>query len=347
MKKRSLFILLFVMCIGVFIPKNTFALPIYNNVNIDYRFFVDEDDSDAGNLKFKLYDKSGTLNFNSQYDSNTKQYYFEYNENGFYKETNYNSYYDYYSYWWIAYDWNSDENDFRGYVPYVDELYQVNNYGNYHVPGETEFNSFLQQHQLIGFYDYSNGGSTLTFYTYVPLVLENIDTGIKKICFASINVRGGWDGGNYVHLFFVNNTVKWKEEGTTLGDSFLDNVNFMRKTMLDYSDELWESLNNGPIASSEVYSDIISSGKYVNRSLSNGNYNVPEETLDDYADSFPVFSLKKTDSIVNESNKDENENIIDVISNPKTWNNGIILLIVSMIVIVGSGYILIKRNKKI
>ena len=78
MKLKSLFIILLVLCTGIFMPKNTFALNVFNNVNIDYRFFVDEDESNAGKLKFKLYDKSGTLNFNSQYDSNTKQYYFEY-----------------------------------------------------------------------------------------------------------------------------------------------------------------------------------------------------------------------------------------------------------------------------
>ena len=92
-------------------------------------------------------------------------------------------------------------------------------------------------HNLNGSYDETDPWSTYTYYSYIPLILENVDTGVKKICLASINVRNELD--EYVHLFFVNNTVKRKEENTTLVDSFLDNVDFMRKTSLDYSDELW------------------------------------------------------------------------------------------------------------
>lgn len=48
MKNKSLFVLLLIICISLFIPKEVFAFYVYNNVNIDYRFFVDEDKSNAG-----------------------------------------------------------------------------------------------------------------------------------------------------------------------------------------------------------------------------------------------------------------------------------------------------------
>lgn len=346
MKKNIIMlVLMFVLCVGLFMPKNTFALQVYNNVNIDYRFFVDEDDGNVGNLKFKLYDKSGTLNFESKYDSSTKQYYFEYDENGFYKES---SYYNYYIYWWNAYDWGSYEANYREYVPYVDEFREKKTpdspgYGFYYtILSESEFHTFLQNHQLLGSYDNSWGGHTWTFYTYVPMIIENVETGIKKIVFASLNVRDDM----FVHLVLINNTVKTREELTSLGDSFLDNVDFMRKTMLDYSDELWEELNNGPIASSEIYSDNIASTnyKYINQSINGGTRNVPEETLEDYASSLPVLSFKKVDSTDEDKDNNTKNNIVNVIINPKTWNNGVVILVISMIVIIGSSIVLIKRK---
>ena len=60
------FFIIILLAVFFILPKNTVALQVYNNVNIDYRFFVDEDESDTGNLHFRLYDKSGTLNF--EYD---------------------------------------------------------------------------------------------------------------------------------------------------------------------------------------------------------------------------------------------------------------------------------------
>ena len=351
MKKNIIMlVLMFVLCVGLFIPKDAFALEVYNNVNIDYRFFVDENESDAGNLKFKLYDKSGTLNFESKYDSNTKQYYFEYDENGFYKESYYDSYYNYYIYRWSAYDWGSYEANFREYVPYVDELYKSSENWDYSIPSKTVFLDFLSLYHLNGSYN-DFGMFSYTFYTYVPLILENVDTGIKKICFASINVRQSWSI-EFVHLFFVNNTTKWREENTTLGSSFLENVNFMRKTILDYSDELWEELNNGPIASSEISSNNQASAnyKYVNQSIGTGEQNVPEETLDDYANSLPVLSFRKTDSTNGtnndgeDTNKNDDSKIVDIVTNPKTWNNGVVILVISMIVTIGSSVVLIKKK---
>ena len=82
MKKKALFILLLVVCVGYSIPTGVFANGVYNNINIDYKFFIDDSEQD-GNFKFKLYDKSSFLEFDSKYDSSNKYYYFEYNENNY------------------------------------------------------------------------------------------------------------------------------------------------------------------------------------------------------------------------------------------------------------------------
>jgi len=341
---KRLFIFLILVCVGFFVPKNTFALQVYNNVNIDYRFFVDEDESDSGNLHFRLYDKSGDLSFDSKYDTNTKQYYFEYDENTFYKETHYVSYYDYYTYWWRGYNWNGTsfegvEDNYRGYVHYVDELNQKMKWCDssycYYDFNESFFNSFLQQHNLNGLFN-SIYGPTWTYYTFVPMIIENAETGVKKIVFASLNVRDGM----FVHVMLVNNTKRIQEDPISLGDSFLENVDFMRKTTLNYSDELWEELNNDIIASTEISTNNKASAiyKYVNQSIIDGNRNVPEETLEDYANSLPVLSFKKTNNI------DDDNNIVKVLTNPKTWTNGMIILVISMIIIIGSSFIWIKKK---
>jgi len=364
MKKKNLFFLIMIVCVGLLIPKDTFALQVYNNVNIDYRFFVDEDDSDAGNLKFKLYDKSGTLNFESKYDSNTKQYYFEYDEleypknefftddfydypynNNNYRITgiydyDYDTYYDY---------WTSTENEYREYFPYKDLAISLDG-----------INTMINSRHIQGFCEnYWYKTNICNTYFYLPLIIETNTSGVsfKKIVFASVNfifMNHEYDSftSSHVKVFFVNNTINWKSDYVSLKDSLVDNIDFMRKTVLDYSDELWEELNNGPIASSEISSNnqVSANYKYVNQSIGTGEQNVPEETLDDYANSLPVLSFRKTDSTNNTSsnNEDNNHNddskIVDIVTNPKTWNSGVIVLIISMILIISTCYLLIRRK---
>lgn len=343
MKKNSLLILLFVMCIG-FIPKNTFALQVYNNVYIDYRFFVDEDESDAGNLKFKLYDKSGALSFESEYYANSKQYIFGIDETSFLKKFA-DGEYGYFGYYWESLDNANSEPSFREYIPYRDKLYNIK-YAN----NVDNVSDFLSSNKLNGSVWINN--YTWNYYTYIPMILEESNSGMKKIVFASVSVRNEHydnDGSlqtSFTQLYLVNNTnVHWQEP-TMLNESFLDNMKFIRKTMLDYSDELWEELNNEPIASSEIYSDNKASTnyKYINQSTIDGTRNVPEETLEDYASSLPVLSFKKVDSTDEDKDNNTKNNIVNVITNPKTWNNGIVILVISIIVIIGSSIVLIKRK---
>jgi len=335
MNKKQ-FIFLVVICIGLFMPREVFAFEVYNNVNIDYRFFVDEDNNNAGNLKFKLYDKSGILNFESKYDTNTKQYYFEFDEIK-------HEFFDYYSYYENKpIDRNNYESTFRDYIPHNNEI------GNIEMNFE-KFNTFKNKYGYHGVFDFGGYASTWVYYSYIPLIFYEETTGNKKIVFASLSVRNDddfWsDYGSYyeyyTQLLLINNSIKWKEDPIALGHSFLDNVDFMRKTMLDYSDELWEELNNGPIASSEIYNDIISSESYNynNRSISGNQYNLPEETIDDYANSIPILSFKKE-----ESNKPSS--VVSNIINPKTFTNGIFILGIVILFSFGFSLFIIKRKSK-
>ena len=84
-------------------------------------------------------------------------------------------------------------------------------------------------------------------------------------------------------------------------------------------------MNNGPIASNETsFEDSI-----VN--INNTDLSVPSV----------IQFNKKNDSNNGSENKD---NIIKKLTNPKTWNNGIVVLLISMIVIGGSSYVLIKKK---
>ncbi len=330
---KKLWLLVFIVCVGLFIPKNVSALNIWNNVDVDYRFFVDDSD---GNLNFKLYDKSGTLNFNSQYDSNTKNYYFVYSENTFS------------SAWsddgrcWDMFplvDYrSSEETEFRGYVPFRDTISGLS--------GVNDIFYFITNNNLHGYPNHTFGSHHYwNFNTYIPLIIEEKTTHEKRIVFASFSLRGtviSPDGNYYTELFLVNNTSVVNEEKDFLNTSFLDNVDFIRRNTLYYSDELWEELNNGSIASTEISTNNKTSPnyKYVNQSIVTGERNVPEETLVDYAQSLPVLSFKANDT--------NDKDVVAIITNPKTWSRGVIILLIFVgIIVVGSLLIIIKRKRRV
>lgn len=362
MKKKRLLFLLLIIFVSLFMPTEVFAKDIYSsyNTNIDYQFFVDEDNENAGNLKFKLYDKTGELSFESEYDSSLKKYFIFVNDQNFnFIERDYNGIY------YNMIPWRpSDlyiEPGIREYVPYFDQFNRVMDFD--------EMKSFLNQNNLYYKWkssyswidDYSSDGGydyEFNVYTYLPMILEvksdDNDLLMKKIVLASVNIRCDYfkdplDAYSYMDVFYItisliNNTSYWNQENQYIfGSNFLENVDFMRKTVLDYTDELWEELNNGPIASTEISNNNKASAnyRYVNQSISTGKRNVPEETIEDYADSLPVFSFKKTDSI---DEKEHNPNVADVIMNPKTWNNGVIILVISIIVIIGSSIFIIRKK---
>lgn len=340
------FFIIILLAVFFILPKNTVALQVYNNVNIDYRFFVNEDEGNVGNLKFRLYDKTGKLNFESKYDSDTKHYYFEYDENGFVGHEN-----CWYGDYLLPYDYqyNNYEDDYRLYVPYREQLLSFNS------DDVILFEKILSDNKIHGgyglYYGSDDRGPNFYFYTYVPMILEETESHAKKIVFTSFayakifSLYGYY--GDFVQLFLVNNTSK-NYNNYMLNDTLLENIDFMRKTMLDYSDELWEELNNEPIASSEISNNNKTSAnyKYVNKSIGTGEQNVPEETFEDYANSLPLLSFKKENNSNNDVNEEDNNiNIVDVITNPQTWNNGLVILVISMIVVIGCSYLFIRKKK--
>ncbi len=358
MMKKSLFILLIAMCAGYFMPKEVFAdyhdeLLVFENYDINYKFFLDGD-IDYSKYTFTLYDKTKNIYFESTYDvdDNTFNFISEKNNDNFFP------YYAYSTYCNLLYDENKANKSLPNYYPfssinYSDSYNILNSILDY-----TAYSSFVPRDYLFT-YGLEHYGSNV--YFYIPLILENKELQLKKIVFASVYYNVGMCGYNhhYISINFVNNITDGISDyliriydinsGDSNYNNLKNNIDFMRKTMLDYSDELWEELNNGPIASSEIYSNnkARTNYKYVNQRIGTGEKNVPEETLEDYASSLPVLSFKKeniNDNNVNKEDNNKTDNIINKITNPKTWNNGIVILVISMIVVIGSSMLIIKKR---
>ena len=334
MKKNIIMlVLMFVLCVGFLIPSSVFAREnrIFNNIGIDYRFSVqDENGNDVKDLKFRLYDKTGSLSFESEYDEDKNEYVFNENE-FFYKHVD-NFHYERLSP--IVWEY---EADFRDYVNYGDILSNI--------VDEQSFRTFLENYNLSGKYELGGGVTDyFNYYDYVPLILED-NIGNKKILLASLNnFFLKYDHSEcyyYVGVYLYNNLLLSDDVLDLIAGvygyySYEENVEFMRSAVYDYSDELWEQLNNGPIASSEM--------NYDNSSVvmdSNGIADLNKAS---------VIRFNKKDNIVkdnnnsNDTDSNKTDNIINKITNPKTWNNGILLLIISMIVVVGGGFVLIRKR---
>ena len=254
MKKRSLFALLLVMFIGIFVPTEVLALDINNNINIDYRFYAN-DSNNTNNLTFKLYDKSNTINIESNFDDNLGYYYFQ------------------------KHDTDNLESIIDIYFPelktidFVDKFHQIRrgNYGSTidaRMAVANEFKDLVDKNKLMGgnctHSVYSDYCST---YMTLPLILENLSTREKKIVYGAFHisiVHEDWMAyyAEYIYNFSLinNGSIDYyftREEVVGNDGYWLSNnaVEFMRNAMSDYTDELWEELNSGPIASSEMQYD--------------------------------------------------------------------------------------------
>lgn len=160
-----------------------------------------------------------------------------------------------------------------------------------------------------------NGGTFWTSMGIVPMILEDNNTANKKIIFATIHnsVRitnyWGWtmDNTPFEEYNFFND---YNFELFNDDSSSNPNVIFMKNTIYDYSDDLWETLNSNYIASSEI-NDFVD------------NYSPPSS-----------------------SPEESNDIIVSDITNPETMANGIILLLISMIIVVTCSAFLIKKRLK-
>ena len=331
MKRNNLLLVLIVVGFGLFLPYDVFAeydhKYIYNNVVVDYRFSVlDENNKQMENLDFKLYDKSGSLQFHSEYDSDTNEYFFLNNE------YNYGSWELVHASSWnfiSPYDESISEDSFRGYVKYSNEIMNIED--------EESCTQLMSRYHLHGrhFYSQTNGADEYCgYYDYIPLILEETSTGNKKIVLASYRLylayySSIWD--SLVGVYFINHS--FESDILLLSDIYNgtveDNIQFMRNAVYDYSDELWEQLNNGPVASSELNLDdssVVMGG--------NGANDLTKPSV-------IQFSKK---SNTNQDTNPKEKTIVDVITNPKTWNNGVMILFVSLIVIVGSSLFIVKKK---
>lgn len=351
MKKKILFILLVGM-VGLFLPKEVFAADFTLKYlsEIDYRFFMeDQDENDIENLKFKLYDVNNLISYESEYDSNTKAYYFI---NGVFG----------------ASSPPSPETIDKSILPeYLSEELGKLDPNDANNDWDSIARELTQKYSGLDLY-YGN----LQFY--IPMVLEeenHVGDGepLKKVVFAlGLIMPSGPSGpsnsdfGLYITL--VNNTCVYKDSYNGAPDQIIESLinmlSLTRNQTFDYSDEVIEQFSTGTIASNEIKGN-----EYLNKGFLNDQFatseissneqgskmnyfaddarvvqmrdssdNLQEEVLKDYCDCLPVFVQAR-----------KAPNVVDIITNPETWNNGMIVLGIIMLVVVGTSMIVISRKK--
>ena len=151
--------------------------------------------------------------------------------------------------------------------------------------------------------------SSCNITTYIPLILEgeNNDEMFKQIVLGLMNIQYREENGNDYYdigLSVYNNTCDLLSNDIDVSQSEL--INLSRAVEKDYSSNLMNQYSDGSISMEDIYED------------------VDVNTLKDkYCNELPVISLRQ---------------------NPKTLNNGIVVLIISMMIVIGSGVFIIKRR---
>ena len=348
MKKSILFILLVGM-VGLFLPKEVFAadFTLKSISEIDYRFFIeDQDENDIENLKFKLYDVNNLISYESGYNSNTKAYYFI---NGVFG----------------AATPPSPEAIDKSILPeYLSEELGKLDSNDVNNDWYSIARELTQKYSGLDFC-YGN----LQFY--IPMVLEeenHVGDGepLKKVVFAlGLIMPGDPSNSEFVlHITLVNNSCVYKDSYNGAPDHIVDSLinmlSLTRNQTFDYSDEVIEQFSTGTIASNEVKgNEYLNKGflndKFATSEISsnelgskmnyfaddarvvqmrNSSDNLQEEVLKDYCDCLPVFVQAR-----------KAPNVVDIITNPETWNNGMIVLGIIMLGVVGTSMVVISRKK--
>ena len=386
MKKKSMFILLLVVMVGLFMPRGVFAKELKYITGVDYRFFVeDQDEKDVDNLKFRLHDVNNVISYESEYDPNTKAYYFidmpstnlyqSYEEylasfdpinskllpDGFVNDLNNSSFFNSPVYYYTQ-DWNEQITQLASKYSSVDAASFPMSDSNYNV-----------------------FGYQLNLKIYVPFILDEVgntsDNSIKKVIFGVFDmIPVSYDYNNELLYLFqfvlINNTCTYKNSNMT--EEYFQNyvypvIQLSRNNAYDYTDGLIQKYTSGNFASTEI-----NSNNYLNRGFNNERFstgevpgmdsgevygkaftdyfvegtsnkvssepkvqllrssddNIPENILKDYCDCLPVFVQQR-----------KAKNIVQVLTNPKTWNGGIVVLGISLIVVVGTSIVVISRKK--
>ena len=357
MQKKSYLYFVVVLCMLTF-PTVVKAAE-YSYQYVDYHFIMQDDaGKNIEGLHFKLYDESKLFQFESEYNEEEDYYYFDV----------YTDDID------ISASIPQEIREFSGpnrpnscdiFASNFDAI--VERYPDFSV-GTKEC------------HDYRYDLSTYSVNKIIPLVLEEESRNVKKIVFGYLHFNISFLlNSRYYKFILVNNesyknTCKIQENHIqgyhyywndircrffydivgskndtglyifSKNDSILSDLNeklnnpdnhrdgsfsFMRNTVYDYTDELWEQLNNGPIASSEM--------NYDDSSVVLGSDGI----MDLIKPSIIKFNQKDNDTGDNSNNEDDN---INNIVNPKTWNNGIIILVISVLIVIGSSLIIINRK---
>ena len=348
---RNKICLYFVVLFCIFIFPTVVKAEEYSYQYVDYRFKVEDVNGDSvEGLDFQLYDESGFFYFESKYNEEDKYYYFDvFNDNQdissvFPSEL-------------INFNMPKSGNEDR--CSYYTGVFSniVNSIPKYSV--SSNYCSF-RMNGFSHYYYFNYSSNSIT-----PMILEEKNLNIKKIVFGQLHYHYGDDSGLVFKFFIVNNDFLsnnchkfndyyryWEDEikcdfyynghdynydietNSKIYTRWLDdNILFMRNAVYDYSDELWEQLNSEPIASSEMTFD--------DSSVININNN-------NYLSKPSIIQLSKKNVISNDNKNEDsnnNTNIVNIITNPKTWNNGIVVLVISMIVVIGSSYLFIRKRK--
>ena len=356
--RKKIYLYLIILCC-IFIFPTVVRADEYNYQYVDYHFVIQDDSGkNIEGLHFKLYDESKLFQFESKYNEEDNYYYFDvYTDD---KDISASIPQEMRVF---GNEYERISNSCDAFSSNFDDI--VENYPSFSVGTKNCY--------------YNN--TYYSSYTYsvnriIPLVLEEESKNIKKIVFGYLHYN--IDFQNRYYKFILVNNESYKNKCEIEEDSFFqywndnrcrffynigwgglygilyigysnsdysyhnedlnnpDNqkidssLSFIRNTVYDYSDELWEQLNNGPIASSEIH--------YDNSSV------LLDGTLD--LNKASIIRLNNN-SITNDDNDNSNnksDNIINNITNPKTWNSGIIVLIISMIMVIGSGMFIIKKK---
>jgi len=335
MKSRYFFITL-LLTVLVMLPKNVMASDISVTNFIDYRFFVeDQDENEIGNLHFKLYDMNNYISINSTYDENSGAYYFV----DFSEKT-------------VGDDFLPDN--------LISEL--INNYGS------------ITNHPGI----YLHFGIPVI---NIPFILEEVNhmgsgEPIKKIVFAEI----AFFQPDTFPIYLINNTCSASDnyffnlnEDNFSSSPYYYLIDYTRKTTVNYSDELMNKYFTADLASSEINSDDYLNKGYIDSNIpiripftssevsgsndSNFNYegtssksvyspkvvklrtsddNIKENVMSDYCSCLPVFVQQRTT---------EKSNIVKILTNPKTWTNGVGVLVLTVLIVIGCSIMTLRKKK--
>ena len=352
MKKRNLLLIFIVGLVGLFLPKGVFALNINNfetRLYMDYRFFVEnQDEKDIDTLHFKLHDVNNIISFDSEYDPESKAYYFL-GDN-------------------VINGGQLIDNGER-IIP-SELLTDIINLDFSSVHSEEDYlnvlNSIPSKYPSVEFLN--DGYRPPTYSLYLPFVLEEVNhqgdgEPIKKTTFSYVNIFFVGNDVVSIYIDLINNSCAYTNSGSYDGapeyviNDIIKTVSFIRKSALEYDENMINQFLSLQVASSEIHNDnylnkgflndkfstgeIASSGVSFNGKeisavkLRNSSDNLKEELLKDYCDCLPVFvQARKAPSIV------------DVITNPKTFTTGIMILAVSLLLALGFVAFILTNQKK-